>query len=675
VPTVVHTTAANASPVTIPATAAGNCLIVCIMSSGNAAATVSGVTLGGAADNFAAVVSGQGTDGITQWADAFQWADPNCAGGQTSVAISGTNLGFASGVGGIVVYEVSGLATSPADQTNNGGAASGLNWTSNTTPTTTAASEIWVGCAAVPPTITGPGAPWTNTTAGTAAIAGEQIVTATGTATYNGSTSTSNAPNAAVVATYTAATTAAAGTQPRATVAVPRRRPARGQWRGISAPGPVTVRAQQRPRIPRRALARALWRQAAGTIPCVQLLNSFEGGTSGVTLTPGNSGGASGNAFDATTITGTGVLAFDNTHAAHGSLALKAQAVTSGDAAAANWTSSLGMHSQLWFREYLYFTANPTANCRVFSYLLAAANCATVSVNSAGQLVMLSSNAVTMFTFAAAIPLNQWFRIEGTVFNAPATGQGTLRLYTSPDSVTPAESHTSAANFNTLGSGNAADFGIAFSAAILGPYWIDDVGISTCGFLGPAFTLAPAQQYRPVPRRTLARAYVRFTPAATTNAAPPAAGGGPPRGADSDRPWLKRRRVKWYRHGPALDSWYGAEIPAGVGSAYAAGRGLADTWPDDADTALPGQDTERAEIPDASGQPDRRLRRRANLGERIRGSNRAGRPVWTRNPVVPAAGGTFDQQRSVRLVNSYRLPRPGWRSAREYPLPVVQRRE
>jgi hypothetical protein len=541
--------------------------------------------------------------------------------------------------------------------------------------------------------------------------------------------------------------------QPRPTLTWPRRAAARAlasftPVTTVNPPPPGTV--QPRPTLtwPRRALARALFRQGPGTVPCAQLVNSFEGGTSGTTISPANSGGASGNAFDVVSRTGTGVIQFDNTQAAHGSLSMKVQAATSGDIASCNWSTSLGMLGQLWFREYLYFTANPTANCRVFSYIIGATNCGTVSVNSSGQLIMLSSNSVTMFTFTAAIPLNQWFRIEGTIFNSTTAGQGTLRLYTSPDSVTPAEAHTSAANFNTAGSGNSAVWGIAFSAAVLGPYWIDDIAVSTCGFLGPAFSLAPGQLYRTAarrpparaitgftrptaaaavpgppgtvqprptltwprrgparaatgfirppaaaaavpgppgtvqprptltwPRRVLGRALVRFAPPRGANATPAAGGAARPLQADSDRPWLKRRRVKWYRHGPALDSWYGSDLPAGVGSAYEAGRGLAGYGPDDADTAVPGGDSVSAEVPDASGQPDRRIRRRANLGERIRGSNRAGRPVWTRNPVVPAAGGTFDQQRSERLVNSYRLSRPLWRSDSEYPLPVVQRRK
>lgn len=199
---IVHTTSANTLTVTIPSTTAGNCLVVCVgATSGNGTApTVTGVTLGGAAGNFSALVTKTATNGISAADGAFIWADPNCAGGQTSVVISGTNLNVASGTGGVVVYEVSGLLLSAVlDKSSSG--SSGTNtatWSSGTTATTTQTNEFWVGCVVGGGTVTAPGAPWTDSGAGFSHMAaGTQIVSATGTATYN-STQTTGIYSAAV---------------------------------------------------------------------------------------------------------------------------------------------------------------------------------------------------------------------------------------------------------------------------------------------------------------------------------------------------------------------------------------------------------------------------------------------------------------------------------------------
>src|ERR1039457_5713175 len=86
------------------ATTAGNCVVVCIgLGYGTVNPTVTGVTLGGSAGNFAALVTS--AIGTARGGTAI-WADPNCAGGQTAVAvtISGGSFKLA------VAYEVSGVA-------------------------------------------------------------------------------------------------------------------------------------------------------------------------------------------------------------------------------------------------------------------------------------------------------------------------------------------------------------------------------------------------------------------------------------------------------------------------------------------------------------------------------------------------------------------------------------
>ena len=185
---VVNKTNANTLTVTIPATTAGNCLIVCVASfySGTPPA-ISGVTLGGAADNFAQLIAPVNNTNSA----ALMWADPNCAGGQTSVVISGTNLSVIAGAGAVEVYEASGLASTIAamlDKSSTGSNASSGAWSSGTTGTTSQAAELWVGMVEAPGGgVVGPGLPWVNDhDTHTEALFGTQVTSSAGAAVYNG---------------------------------------------------------------------------------------------------------------------------------------------------------------------------------------------------------------------------------------------------------------------------------------------------------------------------------------------------------------------------------------------------------------------------------------------------------------------------------------------------------
>ena len=201
---VAHTTTAFAATITIPSTTAGNCLIVCVCSDNNTAA-ITGMTLGGSAGNFGQLISP--VVGVNETVNI--WADPNCAGGQTSVVISGTNLGLGSVDGGVTIYEVSGLVATLAALLDKSSSGTGIgNFSSGTTATTTQASEIWIGANLnFGGSITGPGVPWANVTPTGDCITGYQIVSSTGTATYSGS---GGGGYAAAVVTLKAAAAAAA---------------------------------------------------------------------------------------------------------------------------------------------------------------------------------------------------------------------------------------------------------------------------------------------------------------------------------------------------------------------------------------------------------------------------------------------------------------------------------
>lgn len=218
------------------------------------------------------------------------------------------------------------------------------------------------------------------------------------------------------------------------------------------------------------------------------LLNSFEGGTSGTSVSSGNSGGLSGNAFDSVTI-GTGAtVAYDNTHPAHGFLGCKI--ATSGTSAAAllTWSTSMGSQTTIWYRVDCYFTANPSVAARIFRASQTAANlCAGVDITTAGKVQVFDANNTQITISTATIPLNQPFRVEGFITGNLTTGQTESKLFKTLDSTTADDVQTSAATFNTRGAPDTFSFGVPTTASVIGPYWIDDVGISSTGYLNPPF--------------------------------------------------------------------------------------------------------------------------------------------------------------------------------------------
>jgi hypothetical protein len=185
-------------------TAAGNTVVVVpvLQQAGSTANTVSGITLGGSAGNFALAF---GTGGAATTGRCEFWADPDCAGGQTSIvvtpALSVTGLNVS-----VFAFEVAAMpSTTELDGSHGSGGSSGTTFTSGATGTLAQASEIAFGAAAwystSASTLTGPGSPWVNSpqtqlqfTAGNwaQAICGYQLLASTSPVTYSGSSNVSN---------------------------------------------------------------------------------------------------------------------------------------------------------------------------------------------------------------------------------------------------------------------------------------------------------------------------------------------------------------------------------------------------------------------------------------------------------------------------------------------------
>lgn len=220
------------------------------------------------------------------------------------------------------------------------------------------------------------------------------------------------------------------------------------------------------------------------------LQNSFTGGTSGTTISAANSGGASGNAFDAVTIGVGCTLTFSNTQAVHGGLSASSTTPVSASNSIVEWTTSLTGTTvpQIWFRIYAYLPSLPGNQLHIASVRNAGTYCGGVAVAPTGKVVTLNASSGTQTTSTTTLSAGKWFRLDGYVIGSATAGQIQVKIFASnPDSTTPDETNTSGATVNTNSALNRAEFGNPGSVASF-TLFMDNVGASTTGYLGPAKT-------------------------------------------------------------------------------------------------------------------------------------------------------------------------------------------
>jgi hypothetical protein len=230
--------------------------------------------------------------------------------------------------------------------------------------------------------------------------------------------------------------------------------------------------------------------------------NNAEGGTDTVTVTTGNSGGGSGDAWDSVTIGGTGTLIFDSSQKAHGSLAYKG-VNEAGNVLLLLWSTSLANYTESWGRMYVRGTTS------VSHYLFELINsssqtCAVVRLTSTGKVAVQDADGgETVGT--TTVPTNAWYRIEFHYIAGTGTS-GTIeaKLFTDLESTTPTETITRA-SVNTKASGDWIRTGNSDGTPGSGTWWLDDITVNTTGYPGPAVT-TPDPTATSFPRRGMALA-------------------------------------------------------------------------------------------------------------------------------------------------------------------------
>ncbi len=206
----------------------------------------------------------------------------------------------------------------------------------------------------------------------------------------------------------------------------------------------------------------------------VLLQNTFEGGTDGVTISTGNSGGASGNAFDQVDINGDTRLEFDTDRRVTGNVSalFDHSAATANRTSRLTWSTSLANQSLIFVRTYWYVQAfDPQVDNRIIRALNdAAANAWDLQIQSTGVLRIRSANFSSVAQFTQTIGTGYWFRVELSINST--TGAYEVRGYNlagggDPHSTTPTQTLSGTnANFNVpcgqleFGMGTGNDQGV-----------------------------------------------------------------------------------------------------------------------------------------------------------------------------------------------------------------------
>jgi hypothetical protein len=203
----------------------------------------------------------------------------------------------------------------------------------------------------------------------------------------------------------------------------------------------------------------------------------FEAGVDGNTITTG-AGEASATKFDFVV----GSPVYDDTHVAHGSLAMKS---ISGGASCVEWTASGSEH---YGRLYCWFPAFPTTN-----WFIAYFTGVFISAGTGDGRLQLRTAGDTD-TFTTAIATGQWIRLEWHVIVNASTGVKELKLFNNAASTTPTETIGST-NIDT-GTYGQARLG-ANGGSIGVDFWLDDIVANATSYPGPfvdpnaVFNLAP----------------------------------------------------------------------------------------------------------------------------------------------------------------------------------------
>lgn len=225
------------------------------------------------------------------------------------------------------------------------------------------------------------------------------------------------------------------------------------------------------------------------------LANNADGGTNGTTVSTANSGGTSGDAWDAVTIGLNTTATFDSTVTPRaGGLSYKLTEPATLATVYLTWSTALGTLStgaHIAGRLYLRMSTLPTGSWGVFRILNGSTILCGLRVTTTGTIQMEQSGASVSGTAGnGTMSANTWYRLEFDFTGVgSASGAGTGRLFVGDATAqTGTDATTSAVSFGTLAPNTVR---IGMSSAVAGmpassSFWVDDLQLNASGMPGSA---------------------------------------------------------------------------------------------------------------------------------------------------------------------------------------------
>jgi hypothetical protein len=220
------------------------------------------------------------------------------------------------------------------------------------------------------------------------------------------------------------------------------------------------------------------------------ITNSAEGGSNGTTVTTGNSGGASGTAWNTVTVAANTTAIYSNDTPFVGGLSYQFTS-TAAAGSFVIWSGAVTSPSTtMYARCYVRFNAQPVALQRFMQFTNASIQLnAAIGLNVAQNKFVLRNSAGTIVaTSATAVPYGNWFRIELSAFSDATIGMVEAKIYLDPQGVVADEVFATASNVNTRGGNiNAIVFGNPSVSDALDMN-MDEMALSDTGYIGPVTT-------------------------------------------------------------------------------------------------------------------------------------------------------------------------------------------